>query len=359
MRLYVDARLPWGSGIGRYVASILPHMIAARPEWTFILGVQQGNSHPDLRRIAEAANVSVREIPIAPFSLEEQRHLHAAAGPHDLAWFTNYWVPFFWRSPFVVTVHDLLHQRPDLFPAPAAKRIASRMMLANLRRRARSVIFVSGFTRREFIRTAGAPRDCRVIHHGSDHFPAALPPFSKTKSALIVGAPKLHKNMALAIEAWAAAAPEDPWRLTVVSPGDELRSSVPLGQAQGSVVFRSGLSNEELARLYREAAVVLFPTKYEGFGFPVIEAALNGAYILSSTAEALQEVARDMEVTFLDPDDKSAWVRAIRETLQKPLPACDTPEIARNIAAAQDYRWADAAQQTVEDLELNMGNRTK
>lgn len=66
-----------------------------------------------------------------------------------------------------------------------------------------------------------------------------------------------------------------------------------------------------------------------------------------------------MEVTFLDPDDKSAWVRAIRETLQKPLPACDTPEIARNIAAAQDYRWADAAQQTVEDLELNMGNRTK
>jgi len=351
MRLYVDARLPWGSGIGRYVASILPHMIAARPDWSFVLGVQPGNQHPDLQRVARADTVTLREIAIAPFSLQEQRQLQQAVGPHDLAWFTNYWVPFFWRRPFAVTVHDLLHLRADLYPAPAAKRLASRAMLANLRRRAAAVIFVSDFTRREFLRTSGAPRRGRVIHHGADHFPAAEPPFDKTHSALIVGAPKLHKNMALAIEAWAAAAPPDPWRLTVVSPGDKLRSSVPLGAAQETVVFRSGLSNAELARLYRQAAMVLFPTKYEGFGFPIIEAALNGSYILSSTAEALREVARDMEAVFLDPDDKAVWTAAIREMLQKPLPSHDRPEIRQNMAAAQSYRWSDAAQQTLEVLE--------
>ncbi|MDF3419975.1 glycosyltransferase [Sulfitobacter sp. KE29] len=356
MRLYVDARLPWGSGIGRYVASILPHMMAARPDWSFVLGVHKGNDHPDLKRLTEANNVSLREISISPFSLEEQRHLHAAAGPHDLAWFTNYWVPFFWPSPYAVTVHDLLHLRADLFPAPMAKRLASRAMLATLRRRARAVIFVSDFTRREFIRTSGTPRSGRVIHHGADHFPAAEPPFSKTRSALIVGAPKLHKNMALAIEAWAAAAPPEPWRLTVVSPGDALRSAVPLGTAQNSVVFRSGISNAELARLYREAAAVLFPTKYEGFGFPVLEAALNGARILSSTAEALQEVARSMDAVFLDPDDKAAWVRAIREMLQKPLPTPDATEIRQNIAVAQSYRWSNAAQQTLDVLEQYRGD---
>lgn len=351
MRLYVDARLPWGSGIGRYVASILPHMVAARPDWTFVLGVQDGNNHPDLNRIAKADNVTLRKLSITPFGLDEQRHLQKAVGPHDMAWFTNYWVPFFWDTPYVATVHDLLHLRADLFPAPAMKRMASKLMLTALRHRARSVIFVSDFTRQEFLRAVGAPRHCEVIHHGADHFPKAPTPFSKTKSALIVGAPKLHKNMELAIEAWATAAPQAPWQLTVVSPGDALRSSVSLGQAQNSVTFLSGLPNEDLARLYQEASIVLFPTKYEGFGFPIIEAAMNGARILSSTAEALQEVARDMSVTFLDPDDKAAWEQAIRDMTQQPLPAHDMPEIARNMAAAQSYLWADAAQRTVEVLE--------
>lgn len=354
MRLYVDARLPWGSGIGRYVASILPHMIAARPGWQFLIGVQEGNTHPELQRIAQSANVTVLPLLIAPFSRAEQTDLERRVGAHDLAWFTNYWVPLFWRGPVVATVHDLIHLRPALFPAPRLKRLASRLVFARLRRKARALIFVSDFTRNEFTQLIGAPRAGRVIHHGADHFPATPVPFAKTPTALMVGAPKFHKNMGLAIEAWREANPPAPWHLTVVSPGDELRSSVSLGAAAQSVLFRSAISNAELAQLYREAAVVMFPTRYEGFGFPILEAALNGATILSSTAEALREVARDMEVTLLDPDDRAAWARAIRKTVAEPLPTHDRPDIARNLMAAQRYRWEDVARETIKVLtELN------
>ncbi|CAD0186667.1 D-inositol-3-phosphate glycosyltransferase [Ruegeria sp. THAF57] len=351
MRLYIDARLPWGSGIGRYIASILPHMVANRPGWTFVLGVRSDNDHPDLDLLAAYENVELLRLEIAPFSLDEQRHLRRAVGPCDLAWFTNYWVPFVWRGPFVVTVHDLLHLRKDLFPTPGPKRVASRLMMEHLRRNARGIICVSDFTRQEFLRQIGTPKSIQVIHHGSDHFPMAQPPFTKTKTALIVGAPKLHKNMELAIEAWAAASPASPWRLIVVSPGDELRSSVALGRATGTVEFRSAIPNQELARLYREASIVLFPTKYEGFGFPIIEAALNGARILSSTADALREVAKDMDVPFLDPDDKTAWTEAIRKTQALPLPTAETPEIRANMQAAQAYQWSEAAAKTIGYFE--------
>ena len=350
MRLYVDARLQWGSGIGRYVASILPHMIAARPDWTFLIGVQDGNSHPELQRLEQAANVTILPLPIAPFSPAEQIHLERRLGDHDLAWFTNYWVPLFWRGPVVATVHDLIHLRPELYPAPRLKRLASRLVFEQLRRKARALIFVSEFTRNEFMQLIGPPRAGRVIHHGADHFPAAPVPFAKTPSALIVGAPKFHKNMRLAIEAWAEAAPPEPWHLTVVSPGDDLRSSVSLGAAARSVSFRSAIPNAELAQLYREAAFVMFPSRYEGFGLPILEAALNGATILSSTADALREVAREMEVTFLDPDDRGSWAAAIRKTVSQPLPTHDRPDIARNIAAEERYRWKDAARETIETL---------
>ena len=353
MRLYVDARLPWGSGIGRYVASILPHMVVARPDWTFVLGVDTGNDHPDLSPIAAFENVEVLRLDIAPFSMAEQRHLRRAIGPCDLAWFTNYWVPLFWHGPFVVTVHDLLHLRQDLFPSPLPKRIASQTMMRKLRRKARGIIFVSEFTCQEFLRRIGQPQSCRVIHHGSDHFATDQATLSKTKTALIVGAPKLHKNMELAIEAWSAAAPPDPWCLTVVSPGDALRSSISLGSSARSIEFRSGIPNRELARLYREAAIVLFPTKYEGFGFPILEAALNGARILSSTADALREVAQEMDICFLDPDDKTAWVKAIRETVELPLPTAETPEISQNMEAAKKYRWAETAKATITMLETS------
>lgn len=351
MKLYVDARLPWGSGIGRYVASILPEMVDARPDWQFVIGTHQGNSNAALSNLAKSDNVIVRELRAAPFSLDEQLHLERQIGPVTLSWFTNYWVPFGWRGRYVATVHDLLHLRPELFPASKPKRLASKLMLKIVRRRASSIIFVSDFSRREFIDLIGPPRSGVVVHHGSDHFPCAPVPFGKKPVALIVGAHKLHKNMALAINAWGAANPPAPWKLVVVSPGDDLRSSVELGASAGSVSFQSGLSNEALVNLYREASLVLFPTKYEGFGFPLIEAALNGARILSSTADALREVGRDMDVAFLDPDDKSAWINAISETVKMPLPCHEDAAIVNNIGAAESYRWELAAIQTLGILE--------
>lgn len=351
MKFFVDARLPWGSGIGRYVASILPHMIAQRPEWTFKIAVHSSNLNNALTELAKFPNVEIIRTDIMAFSLGEQLSLFKVVGPVDLSWFTNYWVPYFWNGPYVVTVHDLLHLNKDLFPASLPKRLASRLVMNRLRARASGVIFVSDFTRGEFERLIGFARNQIVIPHGADHFQRAVAPFDKKCTALIVGAPKLHKNMSMAIKAWAAAAPPAPWRLVVVSPGGKLRSSVELGDSSVGVEFRAAISNAELENLYLEASLVLFPTKYEGFGFPILEAALSGARIICSTADAVLEIAQDMDVTALHPDDREGWVAAIKHAFTLPTVSHEDVDIATNILTAATFKWETTARQTLLFIE--------
>jgi len=353
MKLYVDARLPWGSGIGRYVASIVPALAAARPDWQVTVGVAAGEDGPAAASLLALANVTLLSVPIRPLSLAEQHSLAVAVGPADLAWLTNYWVPMRWPGRWVATVHDLLHLNPALFPASAGKRAASWLMFQRLARGAAGLLFVSRFTRREFERRCGTPRRAAVVHHGVDHFAVPAAPGLEQRIALTVGAPKRHKNLDMLIEAWAAARLPSGWRLVVVTPGDPLRSKVALGSRESGnqVLFKSALSDEELGALYAEAALFLFPTLYEGFGFPLLEAALAGCRLIASTAPAVVEISGGMQVLHADPYDREGWIRLIEEETTRFERGEAFAGADRNRLCAQSYRWSDAAACTAEFLE--------
>lgn len=368
MRLLIDARIGWPHGIGRVISNTVPLIALAHPDWR--IDALVGPEDLDIARAAFAAapNVTVVPCDIDGFSMAEQTRLECHAAGHDLTWFTNYWVPLRWRTPFVATVHDMLHLMPELLPGSRVKRLLSQRTFAKVRRDARAVIFVSRFTQQEFTRMVGPPAHGVAIPLGGDHldYPPLRRLIDRTRRLIVVAQAKKHKNFALLLESWQRARIADHWRLTIVTPDDAmLRSSIDLnalaeaGGAQrvGRVEVRRGITNAELSALYGDSAILLMPSRYEGFGLPLLEGMRAGALCVSSSAGAMVEVAQGAFVSFVNATDGVGWTAAIEgacrlvDNAQIDLDAL----VAHNAAHAAGFRWRDTAQAIAATLQAAAG----
>jgi len=350
----VDARLSWASGIGRYVANTLPRVASELPEVAFELLVTPANMDRASIACAGVSNIKVTAIELEAFTLAEQWRLGRLAKGHDLTWFTSYWVPLAFRRPFVVTIHDMLHLEPKLFPASLLKRTLSRMTFAHVARRASGILYVSRFTRREFERRFGGSRATAVSRLGIDHIGWTLfdPDRSMTKERriLLVAAPKQHKNFEIAVSAFTLAQLEPGWTFTIVLPQQDLRSSIDVGalaRARSDIEIHTAISNGELRALYEKSAILLMPSLYEGFGLPLAEGLQAGAICVSSTAESLVELGQGANVTWVNPRDLEGWVKAIEDSSRSwDADNVDRAALADNMRHAASFRWADVANAT-------------
>lgn len=355
MRILVDARLGWGSGIGRYIENTVPRVARCRPGDAFVVQVPSENLGQAQALFGSVGNITVRAVDVVAFSLGEQVALDRLARGFDLTWFTNYWVPLTFRGRFVATVHDLLHLDRDLFPASTAKRRLSQLTFAKVARSADAISFGSRFSRREFEQRFGTHARTAVHYYGIDHAdwrlfdPDAPPP--KAKRLLAVGASKAHKNFELLLEAWRRAEVPDGWTLTVISPDQRLRSSIDLESASRNTArtdIRYGLSNAELRDLYAETAIMLTPSLYEGFGLPFMEAMQAGALPISSTAQSMVEIGQGAYAWYVNGNDLGGWVRAIEAGCR----VFDDEEIPwaplqrRNMRLAARFTWDRVAEVT-------------
>jgi glycosyltransferase involved in cell wall biosynthesis len=355
----VDARIGWGSGIGRYVAQVVPRVAKLLPGVSFDLQVPPEDLARVQADVDSSDNLTIKTCDIAAFSMAEQRHLQATAKPYDLTWFTNYWVPLRWNGRFVTTIYDTLHLEPILFPASPVKRLLARRTMQGVQRKASAIFYISRFTQREFERRFGTPRRGTAIHLGVDHAgwipfdPESPPP--KSRKMLVVAASKQHKNFQIVADAWKQADIPDGWTLTAVVPGQILRSSVDVAALLSgrAIDLQSDLSNEALRSLYSEAAVILTPSLYEGFGFPLLEGMQSGATCISSTAEALVEIAEGSHVQFVNGRDLLGWVDALQRACREFDAQADylAPVTRHNMRHAASFRWADCAAQTAAMLD--------
>ena len=368
MRLLIDARIGWPHGIGRVISNTVPLIALAHPDWQ--IDALVGPDDLDIARaaFAIAPNVTVVSCEIHGFSMAEQTRLERHAAGHDLTWFTNYWVPLRWRTPFVATVHDMLHLMPELLPASRVKRLLSQRTFAKVRRDARTVIFVSRFTQQEFTRMVGAPAHGVAIPLGGDHldYPPPRRLGDRTRRLIVVAQPKKHKNFALLLQAWQRAQIADHWRLTIVTPDDAmLRSSIDLdalagaggARQAGRIEVRRGIDNAELSALYGDSAILLMPSRYEGFGLPLLEGMRAGALCVSSNAGAMVEVAQGAFVSFVNATDGTGWTAAIERACRMIDDAqldLDTL-VAHNAAHAAGFRWRDTARAIAATLQAAAG----
>ena len=255
----------------------------------------------------------------------------------------QYVIPPAYNGPAVVTVHDLSFARHPELMGPRDQLIFRTLVPRSVRRAAR-VLTVSEWTRRDLIEHYRIDESKVVVTpNGVD--PAFAPDGRSPDGspyALFVGALHARKDPVAAVAALQHL--EADLRLIVVGPdkgaGANVRRAVAERGLDPRVELRGHVPKAELAALYRGAACVVFPSRYEGFGLPVVEAMASGTPVVATAAGAVPEVAGDAAV-LVGPGDPAALADGIRRALAE-----RERLVVAGLERARLFTWAETAKRT-------------
>ena len=371
----VDARKLVDFGIGSYIRHLL-EAVSLRPEaehYRFRVYTRKADREaiPPL-----PANFEVVEEESPGYSLAELTRFafRLFRDRLDLFHATHYVLPPL-RGRAVVTIHDIIHLLYPQFLPNRAALIYARVMIRRALGRADRIITVSYNSKRDLVDYFGiSPSRVEVIYNGvSPRFRPDLPEEERRRVAekygisrpylLFLGGEKPHKNAQNVVRAFAEARrsrPELPHSLVLGGPIpanaariDALIAALDVGRA----IIRPGrIAEEDLPGLFAGADVLLYPTLYEGFGLPVVEAMACGTPVLTSSTSALQEIAGGYAY-LVDPLDVDAIARGIVLLTTDPKVRSDFVELGRK--RARDFSWDKAAERTLEVYAAALGGAAR
>ena len=322
----VDARMIQDSGIGTVIRNVLKRLIYQRRDWHFYV---MGNER-NLQSYSWLQDKNVRRIDAkAPiYSVKEQFEIpRLIPQDTDILWVPHYNIPVFYRGKIVVTVHDLFHVAMPQFVYGIHKKMYAKMMFRMVAQKADRIVCVSDFTKKELGRFVSVkPENVRVVYNGVDSFWSQLLQREKRlyekPYILYVGNVKPHKNLRRLVEAFEKLSDRIPQNLIIVGKkegfitGDDEVARLA-EKAGGRILFTGFVSDEDLKNYYHYADLLAFPSLYEGFGLPPLEAMAAGCWrLLCSDIPVLREIYGDAAV-YVDPYDCDAMARGIEESLQQ------------------------------------------
>jgi len=346
------------AGIRNYIDSLLTHLPAAAPtDWRFtaLVGAQSTAKIPgiDLRHARTDTESPLRRIAWEQLAQPWQLLLSDFDLYHALAFVA----PLILTRPSVVTIYDLsfIHYPERL---PAARRLYLRLLTDLTCRRARRVIAISHSTARDLTATLGVPPEkIDVAAPGCD--PQIFKPLPETDIAafrsaknlperfwLFVGTLEPRKNLPTLLEAYAAL----PERLPLVIGGgkgwqyDDIFAAVERHSLKNDVHFAGFVPNEELAFWYNSAEAFVYPSLFEGFGLPALEAMACGTPVIVSDASSFPEVAGEAGLC-VPPHDVPAWTAALNRAFHDAEWRQQARE--RGLQSAARFTWEATAKQTI------------
>jgi len=360
MRIAIDVRKINDFGIGTYLRNLIRHLPGLDSDNEYHL-LSYKKDEELLRSLSSdfrlsfvtAQNYSLSEHFAIPLTL---KRIHA-----DLYHAPHYVLPYMTPCRSVVTIHDVIHL---LFPQYLPSRFASHYahhMIGRAVDRAELVMTVSKASKRDLLGFFDVEESkIRVIPNGID--PTMTSELDDAelgrvrerfqlqgRTALFVGNIKPHKNVERLIAAFAKLREDSRFSdVTLIVVGDEiskypsLRRAVARHKVRANVRFFGFVPELTLVALYRAADVFVFPSLYEGFGLPPLEAMANGTPVITSKISSLPEVVGDAALT-VDPYN----VDEIAEAMQLVLTDAALRErlIHSGRLRAEKFSWEEAVSQ--------------
>lgn len=333
MRIGIDARMygPEQGGLGRYVEQLLHQLLLLDTPVTWVVIVKTEKQAEKIR--AEISGVQVEKVEffladIPWYSLAEQFKMPRILSllNLDLVHFPHWNVPIFYNKPFVVTIHDLIMYH---YPRPEATTLGpikfwlkdkfARFVIKSAVKKAKHILVTSEFTKGDVAGTLGVDRNKMTVTYQAptdnrkqitDNKLVFPKPYF-----LYVGSAYPHKNLAGLLKAWNIFQEKTAGKYQLVLVGkksyfyDQL-STVIKRENVRDVVLAGFIPDEALPHVYKNAAVYVFPSLYEGFGLPPLEAMQWGVPVVSSNRSCLPEILGEAAY-FADPTDAQAFADAL------------------------------------------------
>jgi len=362
VRIGIDVRKLRDHGIGTYIRNLLRHLARLDHDTEYVL-LARPHELPSLEALGENFR-SVAETS-GNYSIAEQITIPWALRREGVALFhaPHYVLPPLVSCKSVVTIHDCIHL---MFPQYLPNRLAhvyARTSIALASKRATRVMTVSESSKRDILRFVDVPSDkIDVIHNAYDERFGVEPREEDVvrvreryqlhdEFVLYAGNVKPHKNLGRLIEAFHLVRNRGLPHLKLVLIGDEiskyaaLRRAVHQHQLHKYVRFLGYLPEETLAVMYRLAGVFVFPSLYEGFGLPPLEAMASGTPVVTSNVSSLSEVAGNAAL-LTDPYDPSAIADAVHRVLTDESLRCDLRQ--KGLARARQFSWETSVRRVLE-----------
>jgi len=330
MRIGIDARmLGPGFGLARYTQQLVKQIAKMDSPHTFVLFVRNENQLKE-SGITSSDSVEIVIADIHWYTLAEQTKMSGiiSSAQVDLMHFPHWNVPYFYDGSYIVTIHDLTMYH---FPRPEATTLgplmfwlkdrAHRMLLKRVTRRAKHIITTTEFTKQDVHKHLRVPLEKMTTVYQA--------PFKDESSfqqkfeiekpyVLYVGSAYPHKNLEGLIAAWEVYQEEHGTDHQLVLVGKEdyfsKRLKVENQNTTCLILFAGFVPDGELTNLYKGASLYVFPSLYEGFGLPPLEAMQHGVPVVSSNRSCLPEVLGEAAL-FVDPENPSAFAEAIHKGL--------------------------------------------
>jgi glycosyltransferase involved in cell wall biosynthesis len=362
VRIAIDARKLHDFGIGTYLRTLLRGLAKIDKTTEYVLFCNPRDAHvagelgPNFRAIPEqAGHYSVAEQVSIPLAVRRARV--------DLFHAPHYVLPALTPGPTVVTIHDCIHL---MFPEYLKHRIGyayARASLWTAAHKSDRIFTVSEQSKRDILKFFNVPPDKIVVTPNAIDDRFGIQPSGdlvrqtreryqlSNSYILYVGNIKPHKNLERLIEAFDYVRSQGRSELELLIIGDEISKLQTLRRAVHKyglhryVRFHGHVPDQTLAVLYRLASVFVFPSLYEGFGLPPLEAMASGTPVVTSNVSSLPEVVGDAAV-LVDPHSAGAIAEGILQVLRSAHLRAQLRE--KGYARVKEYSWMRSVERVRE-----------
>ena len=357
LRVGIDGRAftSPAAGVRRYVSGLVPALTAADVGLELVaLGGARDAVPAGIRHVEEPWHPPTN----LGWSLVGLPRAAAKAGVvvmHAPA----YTAPLWSRIPVVLTIHDVSYERhPEWYPYQRDG--LRRLFYRRSARAAAHLLTDSEFSANEITAAYGIPRARITVaplgvtdrFAPADHANGGLPIGISTPFLLHVGDLHERRNLVVVVDAMLETRSRrgmPPLTLVLAGVdrgvGDELRARARQGHSPDTVVCLGTVTDAQLVTLYRDAVALVYPSRYEGFGLPVLEAMACGTPVIASRAASIPEVLGDAGV-LLGPDDVPGWAAAITRMIEDE--SMRERMRAAGLARAKEFTWARTARVTLD-----------